>query len=233
MVFASHASTSWMGYGAALLGLAFWPLRKQMRLVRWGLVAILVALHVTMKGPVWSLIAKVDVTGGSSSYHRYYLVDNCIRHFGDWWLIGYQHYGRWGFDMWDLCNQFVVAALTGGLVTLILYLLIYQRAFSMLGVARRRVQGDRHQEWLVWCLCSALFANVVVSFGINYLIHVMTYFFTLLCSISVVAAELRKRTLERVNAPDETPNSLELTPIQNLGLSYTPLDITERKESFQ
>ena len=39
MVFASHASTSWMAYGGSLLGLAFWPLRKQMRLVRWGLVA--------------------------------------------------------------------------------------------------------------------------------------------------------------------------------------------------
>ena len=41
MVFASHASTSWGAYGGSLLGLAFWPLRKRMRLVRWGIVAIL------------------------------------------------------------------------------------------------------------------------------------------------------------------------------------------------
>ncbi|MGB6723312.1 MAG: hypothetical protein WBE72_21120, partial [Terracidiphilus sp.] len=31
MVFASHASTSWLAYGSALLGLCFWPLRRQMR----------------------------------------------------------------------------------------------------------------------------------------------------------------------------------------------------------
>ena len=82
-----------------------------------------------MHGPVWSLIEKIDLTGGSSSYHRYMLVDNCIRHFSDWWLIGYKNYGDWGFDMWDLCNQFVVAALTGGLVTLVLYITIFKRSF--------------------------------------------------------------------------------------------------------
>ena len=40
-------------------------------------------LHLVMNGPVWSLIARVDLTGSSSSYHRYYLLDNCIRHFSD------------------------------------------------------------------------------------------------------------------------------------------------------
>ena len=179
MVFASHASTSWMAYGGSLLGLAFWPLRKQMRLVRWGIVATLVGLHLVMHGPVWSLIEHIDLTGGSSSYHRYMLVDNCIRHFGDWWLIGCKNYGDWGFDMWDLCNQFVVAALTGGLVTLVLYITIYKRSFGAIGKARKRVEGDRRQEWFLWCLGSALFANVVASFGINYMIHLMMCFFRL------------------------------------------------------
>ena len=52
MVLASHASTSWGTYGAALLGLCFWPLRKQMRIVRYGIVAALVGLHLVMHGPV-------------------------------------------------------------------------------------------------------------------------------------------------------------------------------------
>ena len=154
MVFASHASTSWGAYGGSLLGLAFWPLRKRMQLVRWGIVATLVGLHLVMHGPVWSLLEKIDLTGGSSSYHRYMLVDNCIRHFSDWWLIGCKNYGDWGFDMWDLCNQFVVNALTGGLVTLVLYLTIFKRSFGEIGTARKLVGGDRRQEWLFWCLGS-------------------------------------------------------------------------------
>jgi hypothetical protein len=198
MVFASHASTSWMAYGASLMGLGFWPLRKRMLLVRWGLVAILVALHLSMQGPVWSLIAKIDLTGGSSSYHRYYLVDNCIRHFGDWWLLGFKNYGDWGFDMWDLCNQFVVAALTGGLITLVLYITIFKRSFRAIGTARKRVDGHRGQEWLLWCLGSALFANVVAHFGINYMVHLLMCLFSLLACISVATFEARRPMAARV-----------------------------------
>jgi hypothetical protein len=209
MVFASHASTSWMGYGASLFGLGFWPLRKHMRLVRWGLVAMLVALHLAMKGPVWSLIAKIDLTGGSSSYHRYYLVDNCIRHFSDWWLIGCTNYGDWGFDMWDLCNQFVAAALTGGLVTLVLYLTIFKRSFRVIGIARKRVEGDHRQEWLLWCLGSALFANVVVHFGINYMVHLSIYFYVLLVCISVASVEAIQEVKQARVRMGEAPAKFE------------------------
>ena len=201
MVFASHASTSWMAYGAGLFGLSFWPLRKNMKLVRWGLVAVLIVLHLSMQGPVWSLIAKIDLTGGSSSYHRYYLVDNCIRHFSDWWLLGCKNYGDWGFDMWDLCNQFVVNALTGGLLTLILYLTIFRRSFGAIGTARKRVQGDRSQEWFVWCLGSALFANVVAHFGINYMVHLSIYLFILLVCISVATREIKRPAAAQVDVP--------------------------------
>jgi hypothetical protein len=185
MVFATYASTSWLAYGASLMAIAFWFLRKNMRLVRWGTVATLAGLHLVMHGPVWSLIEKIDLTGGSSSYHRYMLVDNCIRHFSDWWLLGYKDYGNWGFDMWDLCNQFVVAALTGGLITLILFIGIYTWGFGVIGKTRKQVEGDRKQEWLLWCLGSTLFANVVASFGINYMVQLEMGLFLSLACISV------------------------------------------------
>jgi hypothetical protein len=189
MAFASHASTSWLAYAAGLGGLAFWVLRKRMRLMRWGLVAMLIGLHLVMHGPVWSLIEKIDLTGGSSSYHRYMLVDNCIRHFSNWWLLGYKDYGSWGFDMWDLCNQFVAVALTGGLLSLIFYIMIFSRGFGALGRARKLVEGDPKQEWLLWCLGSTLFANVVASFGINYMIQLQLLLFPLLACISIAAME--------------------------------------------
>jgi hypothetical protein len=192
MVWASHASTSWLAYGSGLLGLSFWFLRKKMRLIRMGLVAVLVVLHLVMNGPVWSLIAKIDLTGGSSSYHRYYLVDNCIRHFSDWWLLGYRYYGTWGMDMWDLCDQWVVCALTGGLITLVLFIMIYTRSFSLIGKTRKQVQGDRKQEWRLWCLGSILFANVVASFGINYMIQLQVLLFMFVAFVSIAAAESKK-----------------------------------------
>ncbi|MGB7149873.1 MAG: hypothetical protein WBD45_12010, partial [Terriglobales bacterium] len=198
MVFASHASTSWMAYGAGLFGLGFWPLLKHMRVIRWGIVATLIVLHLVMHGPVWSLIEKIDLTGGSSSYHRYMLVDNCIRHFGDWWLLGFKHPGMWGFDMWDLCNQFVAVSISGGLISLILFIAIYSRSLGAIGNARKRVSGHGRREWFIWCLGATLFANVVASFGINYMLQLLMLLFPLLAFVAVAAFDARRVALRGV-----------------------------------
>jgi hypothetical protein len=200
MVITSHSSTSLLAFGGSVAGLAFWPLRKQMRLVRWGIVGLLVSLHMVMKAPVWALIARIDLTGSSSGYHRFALVDNCIRHFSDWWLLGYKYYNMWGWDMWDLCNQFVVCALTGGLLTLVCYITIFSRSFGALGKARKKVDGDRGQEWLFWCLGCALFATLVAHFGINYMTQLMMGFFPLLCCISVASFEASRATVGTAKA---------------------------------
>jgi hypothetical protein len=174
-----------------------------------------------MHGPVWSLIEKVDLTGGSSSYHRYMLVDNCIRHFTDWWLIGYKYYGDWGFDMWDLCNQFVVAALTGGIVTLVLFVGIYSRSFGAIGTARKRVDGVVSQEWLLWCLGSVLFGNVVASFGINYMVQLMACLSVVLGCICVATFEVTQRVTVGVDPQERNqlisaPAWLDFSPEQQL-----------------
>jgi hypothetical protein len=202
MVITSNSSTSWMAIAGSAVGLAFWPLRKQMRLVRWIVGLTLVALHLVMHGPVWSLIARVDLTGSSSSYHRYYLLDNCIRHFSDWWLLGYKFYNNWGWSMWDLCNQFVVVALLGGLTSLILYVAIFIRSFGAIGKARKMVNAQRKREWLLWCLGVDLFATMVSHFGINYMAQMMMGFFPLLASISVAAFEARQPASRGTKAPE-------------------------------
>jgi len=202
VVITSNSSTSWLAFFGSLLGLAFWPLRKRMRLIRWGFSLTLVALHLVMKAPVWALIARVDLTGSSSGYHRYELVDNCIRHFSQWWLIGYKAYNDWGFMMFDLCDQWVVAAVKAGLVGLVVYIAIFSRSFGAIGSARKQVSGDRLHEWLLWCLGSNLFAVVVAQFGINYMAQLMLSVFTLVACISVATFEASKATARSVEASD-------------------------------
>jgi len=195
MVITSHSSTSLLALGGSLLGLGFWPMRKRMRAIRWGLSLILIGLHLVMKAPVWALIARIDLTGSSSGDHRYVLVDNCIRHFGDWWLIGYRYYNNWGWDMWDLCNQFVVVALTGGLITLIFYIAIFSRSLGAIGRARKAAEGDRRQEWLLWCFGATMFSNVVAHFGINYMAQLQMMLFPMLACVSVAAFGAQKVTV--------------------------------------
>ncbi|HEX4005003.1 MAG TPA: hypothetical protein VHX60_02390 [Acidobacteriaceae bacterium] len=189
MVITSNSSTSWMALFGGLFGMAMWPIRKKMRLVRLGIVFTLVGLQIVMKAPVWALIARIDFTGSSSGFQRYMLVDMTIRHFSEWWLMGCTSYINWGWDSWDLCNQFVAVALTGGLFTLICYIAIFSRGFRALGKARRLLTKDFRQEWLLWCLGSALFATIVAHFGINYMAQLIMGFFPLVASISVASFE--------------------------------------------
>ena len=203
MVITSSSSTSALAFGGGLFAICCWPLRKQMRLVRCGLAILIVGLHLVMKAPVWALIARIDLTGSSSGDHRYHLVDMTIRHFSDWWLLGYRDYPAWGWDSWDLSNQFAAVALTGGLLSLIIYIAIFKRSFGAIGTARKRVNGDRRQEWLLWCLGSALFANVVAHFGINYPAQLIMGFFPLLACISVATFEARQAAVQNVEAPGQ------------------------------
>jgi len=221
MTLASNSSTSQLAYAAGIVGLCLWPMRKRMRLLRRGFVLTLIALHLVMKAPVWALIARIDLTGSSSGYHRFELVDNCIRHFTDWWFLGYRNYDTWGWDMWDLSNQFVAVALTGGLVTLALFIAILSRSFAGLGNARKAVEG-RVEEWFLWSLGAALFANVVAFFGCSYMAQMQMAFFALLAMISVAIFEATQfvvvpaDTIDEVFVPSLTGRVANQHPIASI-----------------
>src|SRR5712671_2890606 len=188
MVITSHSSTSVMAYGAALLGVCAWPLRRHMRLVRWGFVLTLISLHLVMKAPVWFLIARIDIVGGSSGYHRAMLVNDFIQHFRDWWLVGTAENARWGNTMWDLCNQYVAEGQLGGLATFLCFLALIYVCFSRIGTARQSVQGDRQKEWYFWLLGVTLFSHVVGFFGISYFDQTRVSWFALLAMIITATA---------------------------------------------
>ncbi len=219
MVFTSNSSTSSLALAASALAIFFWPLRKQMRVIRWGLALTLIALHLVMKAPVWALIARVDLTGSSSGDHRYRLVDSCIRHFSDWWLYGYRHYDQWGYLMFDMCNQFVVQAVDGGLLCLVAYIAIFSRGFGAIGKARKKVEGDRGREWLLWCLGSALFSVVVAHFGINYPATEEIGLFTFWTVISVATFE----ATQPVERAADIPAQVQLASARSIAGAYLPL----------
>jgi hypothetical protein len=180
----ASASTALLAFAAGILGLCLWPIRNRMRWLRWMLVSSLLVLHLVMKAPVWAIIGRIDLTGSSSGYHRYMLVDTCIRHFSDWWLIGTKHYNEWGADMWDLSDQYVAYAVTGGLATLVFFIAIIFYSFRELGTTRKYVSGDKGYEWLLWCLGASLFAHVMGYFGIGYFDQMQVVWFALLAMIS-------------------------------------------------
>jgi hypothetical protein len=191
IVLLTGSSTPILAYAAGIAAVFMWPLRKRMRLVRWGIVGALIALHIVMKAPVWFLISHIDVVGGSSSDHRAQLVNLFIRHIGDWWLLGTDGNSNWGWTMWDTANQYVEEGWRGGLGAFLCFVGLIAIGFSRVGRARRRVQGDRRQEWYFWLLGAALFANMVAFFGISYFDQTRIAWFVLLAMISAATISIR------------------------------------------
>jgi hypothetical protein len=199
MAFTCHSSTVLGCYVAGIFGLCLWPLRKQMRVIRYGLVITVVGLHLVMNGPVWSLLEHIDLTGSSESFHRYQLVDTFIRHFWDWWLLGTRENGSWGWEMADTSNQYVTYGISGGLLTFALFIAIISRCFGGLGATRKLVEGNRNDEWVRWCLGASMFAHLVVFIGIDYFDQSQFAWIALVVMISMIVSEVRRPAVHKVS----------------------------------
>jgi len=181
MVMTANSSTPLLAYVAGVLGLLLWPVRRQMKAVRWLIVITLVILAMVMNAPVWFVIAHINVVGGSGGYDRAVLIDMCMKHMRDWWLIGTNQNGNWGYDMWDMSDQFVAEAETGGIITVACFIGLIVKGFSRLGTTRKRVRPK--QQWLLWSLGAIMLSNIFAYFGVAYWDNTQVWWFTFLAMI--------------------------------------------------
>lgn len=181
------SSTPILAYISGVVTMCLWPVRKIIPLLLRCLVLLAVVLHVVMKAPVWMLIARIDLTGGSSGYHRAKLIDMCIQHIGDWWLIGTRDAWSWGWDMWDLSNQYVAECEGGGIVTFVLFIAAIRITIRSLAVARSHAPVGRRAFGL-WALSAAVTAHLVAFFGASYWDQSQFAWFVLL-AVSAIEAD--------------------------------------------
>lgn len=166
-VLASGSSTPAMAVIFAAVGLCFYPLRFWMRHIQLAILFTAIALHVVMKGPVWSLIAKVNVFSGSTGYHRFLLIDAAIRHFGEWWLVGLPSTEHWGWFMTDVANEYVLEAVRGGIWSLSLFVAMIVMSFLYIGRWVRTLEGHR-DTIIAWGLGVSVFVHCTSFIGVSY-----------------------------------------------------------------
>lgn len=213
MVLMANSSTPVLAYVSGVLGLFLWPVRRSMKAVRWGIVITLAVLAVTMNAPVWFVIAHINVVGGSGGYDRAFLIDTCMRHIKDWWLIGTNQNGNWGYDMWDLSNQFVAEAEMGGMVSVVCFITIIVKCFSRLGSMRKRVKEK--QQWLLWCLGSVMLANIFAYFGVAYWDQTQIWWFAFLAMICAMTVPPKPSAVKA--APTTAPKAVAM---QEMGQQF-------------
>lgn len=168
IVFASASSTPIMCCAFGIVGLLAWSIRKHMRFIRWGMLLGLVLLQMVMNNPVWSIVARFRVVGGSTGYYRFWLLDNFIRRIGEWWLLGVESTSKWGYGLWDVTNMYVRVGVDGGLMTLVLFLAIIVTSYKLIGRSIIDMQGIRPAQKAVWALGAAFTGHLAAFFGVNY-----------------------------------------------------------------
>jgi hypothetical protein len=198
----SASSGPLMAYLASLIGLFFWLLRNQMRLVRWFLLTGLVMLAVFMKAPIWFLIGRLSFITGGTGWSRAELIDQAIKHFSEWWLLGTTYTAHWAIgegnglvalpdypEMVDITNQYILIGVQGGILPLTLFIMIIGYCFQGLGKTRRILtdQSD-YKQIIPWALGCALFAHTVTFISVAYFDQMRLMWVLLLSIIALVAS---------------------------------------------
>jgi hypothetical protein len=146
VVFTCASATPVGGLIAGLFAAALFPLRRFMSWIRLAVVLGAVVLQLLMSNPIWHLMARMNFVSGSTGWYRFKLIDEFIRHFGDWWLVGTNSYVNWWSGRFEaITNEYVLQGLQGGLITLALYILIIALAFRGVGQIERRTCPGRRR----------------------------------------------------------------------------------------
>ena len=185
MVWSSASSTPILALALVPVLLFVYPWRHNTRLVAWGVVAMLCALHIVMKAPVWNLVARVGVVSGSTGYHRYRLIDQAIRHFPEWALLGSRGTSHWGQGLQDVTNQYILEGVTGGLATLILFCAVHYVGARML-VRMSLQMRDKGESYLVWCMFVTIVVHCISFIGVSYFGQITMIWHLLLASTSLL-----------------------------------------------
>jgi hypothetical protein len=206
MAITCFSSTPLMTAAAGILGLFLWSIRRNLRWVRWGIVILLLVLHLSMKAPVWALINRIDLVGGSSGYHRYELVNQFIVRFSEWWMTG-SDTSKWGYDMWDTSNMYVEVGTQGGFATFIAYVAILVCGFSAVGRAQEfwEEHSETERARRTWAVGCCLFGTAVGLFGITYFDQSVVIWYMLLAMIAAVSVTTKAYSTE--SAPQSLPES--------------------------
>jgi len=179
IIFATWSSTPIMTWLIVLAVLFGYRWRGYVGCASWGFFGSLIALHIVMEAPVWHLIGRigrVSIIRGSTSWHRFNLIDQGIKHFSEWALLGCRSTAHWGWGLQDVTNQYLAVGVGGGLITLAIFLLmIWNGLRNLLHTSLRDKEREHH--FLLWCFFVSMIGHCVAFFGVAYFgqIHMLLY----------------------------------------------------------
>lgn len=168
IVWASSSSGPVISLLASLFAVSMWNYRQYTAILRRGFFLMLLVLHIVMDAPVWHLISRVDIVGGSTGWHRYALIDAAIRRFPEWAAFGVRTSGHWGWGLNDVTNHFILQAVNGGFLTLLAFIILVGAGFRSVRRAIAGDEGNEARQKMHWAWGSVLFSHCISFIGVSY-----------------------------------------------------------------
>ena len=161
---------------AGAVALWMWRYRERMALVRKLAILSYILLEIFMKAPAYFVLARMDIIGGSTGWHRAALIETAIEHFNEWWLGG-TNFTRhwlptgvsWSPNHTDITNHYLHLGVIGGLPLIIIFFVVLVKGFSFIGqILRDRTDLPPESQFMVWALGSALFVHATTFISVAY-----------------------------------------------------------------
>ena len=193
MTFASASSGPVMSLLAGLGALILWPYKQHLSKARVGGVLFYMLLMMVMRQPPYYLMARIDISGGSTGWHRANLIEMTIAHFSEWWFIGTDKTRHWmpqqgiGADPQhtDITNYYVGMGVFAGVISLSLVVGMMAVAFRWVGkVIDARVEFQKEQAFMIWCFGCSLFAHAVTGLSVAYFDQSVLFFWLTIAVVS-------------------------------------------------
>ena len=151
-----------------LAAFAAYPFWMHLRIVWMGALALGTALHFVMNHGIWHLIARIDLVGGSTGYHRFHLIDKAIAHFHEWWMVGTISTRHWGWGLQDVTNQYILEGVRGGVWAMIALIVAIVLALRACGFWLRRLPAGSPQHLAVYGIGASIFAQMAIFLAVSY-----------------------------------------------------------------
>ena len=196
VTFASASSTPVMALILSILALSAWRIRWNLRQIRWATLGLAVVLHFAREKPIWHLISRLNVVGGSTGWHRYNVMDAAIRHWKEWVALGAKSIDHWNIWANDVTNEYVVVGIGGGLIAFCLFVALLAYGFQGTGAASKSRVLKPAQRRLSWCVGAMLFSHAVSFTSVSYFGQMRTVFYL---QLGIVASltEMHRRAVRK------------------------------------
>ena len=195
IVMTSASSGPIMSLLAGIFALAMWKYRHLTRLMLSAAAAAYCALLFIMNRPPYFLISKIDISGGSTGWHRAFLIQQTFKYLPEWWLFGTDRTRHWmpnqGIGAFenhtDITNYYIAFGVMGGLAAMLLVIYLMIVAFRWVGAARMDLESeDSNRGFMVWAFGAGLFSHAATSVSVSYFDQSMMFFWINIAVISSV-----------------------------------------------